>query len=1070
MEADLRADLFLVLSPYATETLGIPPEDVRQEGTGRSGRFDSMFGRCVIEYKRPHLLDSVNERHAAAAQAVDYLDDSTIGAEVLMVTDGHTWGLLRDESATPEVGEQGWLDLAVTPTSPAERFTWRVNSPETAARALALLATVRAAPVSAVSIVARLGPGTDEVVALLNSLRAALTASPAGSRPGVLFRQWLQLAGVAYGIDAPDSAWPKPPAQILGARLTPVLGPATYAEAVFVLHTYVALASKLIAAEMLALIAGDHESRPTQWLSLSDSELCTKLRALERGDVTASLRAPDLLAGDLFGWYTPLLSGDPQLVGTLRVVLEGFSKLAWARVANARGVAGDLLREFYSATVPTSMRRSLGEFFTPQWIAERILTRAAELSEASEAPLRVMDPACGSGSFLVAALRRAVSIQLAQGGSDEGAAVLAAVESVVGCDINPVAVLMSRVNLLLALGERVDLLPSISFHVYQSDSILLPDIVRGQKTLGEPDTRRLALEIGPIDVPSPLATLDGLRTLRVNIESGVSADRSPERFAMRLRAEVNKKALVAPEELDEAVAGAVDVYARITELAAAGKNGIWARIIEQSFAPAMLRPVDVVVGNPPWINWKHLPDAWQQRSRPVWEAWGMWQTQQKGGGVPLADVSSLLFARSVSTYCREGGIVALLLPQSALLADPGGRSLRRCHLRGTHEPSGRWFAPEAIDDFSRLNPFSPDAANKPVALYARVAEKPVFPVPQTTWERATAGSKIKRDQAWPIVRLGLNSIDRLTGPIEELESPWAPLPNPGDLSLRGPAATPPYVWGQGFHTRGADGLFFVEVTTPKPVGPDHVVRIRSVPSAGKNTASDPVREAEIESEYLWPLVRGQGIDPFAYNASGLYAIIPHDPEDLTKVLTVDQLATAAPRLYDYLERWIDRFARRSPYQELQPTAERPWGIQGPWGHLRRDANLVLSRYIHPAGMPPAAAALPRFDSRLGRVTTVYPNNKCNFLAVTSRDEASYVTGCLNAPISQVAIARFVSTTTIGPAALQRLPFPQFDPNRKSHGTVVEIARGLAEAPNAGLLEQLDLAVREVCEGAPHTEA
>jgi hypothetical protein len=91
-EADLRSDLFLVLGPFALNDLGLSLEDVRQEGTGRSGRFDSMIGRAVIEYKRPRLLESHAEREHAASQALGYLDDETLGAQVVIVTDGDTWG------------------------------------------------------------------------------------------------------------------------------------------------------------------------------------------------------------------------------------------------------------------------------------------------------------------------------------------------------------------------------------------------------------------------------------------------------------------------------------------------------------------------------------------------------------------------------------------------------------------------------------------------------------------------------------------------------------------------------------------------------------------------------------------------------------------------------------------------------------------------------------------------------------------------------------------------------------------------------------------------------------------
>lgn len=1060
-EAELRHDLFGILEPYAIDELEISRADVRQEGTATAGRFDSLFGRCVIEYKHPGLLSSPAERERAANQAIGYLEDLRIGAEVVIVTDGSTWGILRDETSAPEVGEQGWLDLGFpVVSSAADRFAWRPTSPQTCERVLALMATVRAAPVSAISVIDRLGPGRDEVIAVLRRLADALASRAPQSRADVLFLQWLQLAGVAYGIDDAETAWPKPPEKTLGSRLAPALGSRRYAEAVFCLHTYVAFAAKLIAAEVLALASGYHESRPTQWGSLSDVEFATRLRALESGELTAQMRAPDLLAGDLFGWYTPLLADDSKFVADVRAVITGFAELAWARLANARGVAGDLLRDFYAATIPSAMRKALGEFFTPQWAAERVLTRAYELAEL-DGPARVMDPSCGSGTFLVAATRQALARALAAG-ADEAEAAVKAVESVIGFDINPVAVLMARVNLLLALGDRVDLLPSISFHVYQTDSILLPDVVRGQQSFDQQDELRLPLLIGPVDIPASLATLEGLRALRANVEHGVENRRPVDRFATRLRGDLRRLGLEG-DGLAVALQGATSVYVQILKLAEDEKNGIWARVIEQAFAPTIVERVDLVVGNPPWINWKHLPEAWQQRSRATWEAWGLWQQKRKGGGIPLADISTLMLARSVATYCRPGGVVALLMPQSVLLADPGGRHIRRCRLANASTASDEvvHFSPVAVDDFTALHPFSPDAANMPIGLYVKAGEEGQFPVPQTRWTRAAARNRLPSDQSWSATMKLLAGTTDEIAPIEARDpsSPWARVAEADDLRLLPPDRRNSYRWGQGFHTRGADGLLFVEVTTPRPVGPSRLVRIRSIPSAGPNTKGEPVREAEVEAAFLWPMLRGQNVNPFGVTPSGQYVIVAHNPEKLTEVLTVDELAEAAPRLYDYLEPWIERFANRSPYGELRPTAVRPWGIQGPWLYLRRTAPLVVCRYIHPRKMPPAAPVAAMLDARLDLITTVYPNNKANFVAVRDEDEAWYVASFVNAPVAQRAIARFVSTTTIGPAALQRLPVPLWNPADETQRRLAGVGRAVHAGDRAS--DELDDLVRSL---------
>jgi hypothetical protein len=190
-------------------------------------------------------------------------------------------------------------------------------------------------------------------------------------------------------------------------------------------------------------------------------------------------------------------------------------------------------------------------------------------------------------------------------------------------------------------------------------------------------------------------------------------------------------------------------------------------------------------------------------------------------------------------------------------------------------------------------------------------------------------------------------------------------------------------------------------------------------------------------------------------------IVCHDPDNLTRVLTVEELATRAPRLFDFLEPLLPRLASRSPYQELQPTLERPWGIQGPWLHLRRGASLAVARYIFTGGTPPAAVSLPERDLRIGMTTVVYPNNKTNFVATESDEEAFYICAFVNSTAAQQAISRFVSSTTIPPAALQRLPIPKFDPANERHVALAALGRRFTGSPANADADALDAAVSAV---------
>lgn len=223
-----------------------------------------------------------------------------------------------------------------------------------------------------------------------------------------------------------------------------------------------------------------------------------------------------------------------------------------------------------------------------------------------------------------------------------------------------------------------------------------------------------------------------------------------------------------------------------------------------------------------------------------------------------------------------------------------------------------------------------------------------------------------------------------------------------------------------------------------------------------------MREAEVEADWLWPLLRGRDVAPFRTALSGLYAVLAHDPDDIGTVLTVDDIMGRGPLLYGYLEPWLDRLRSRSAY-DLRLTEQTPWGVSGPGRHLRPDAHLVVARYMHPRKTPPAAVCSPLMDHRLGRVTTVYPNNKVNFIAAGSRREAGYLAGFVNSPLAQAAIARQASSTTIAPVTMNSLPIPAFDPLNPDHLRLADCAARCSEAVDLTevLLEELDALVGEV---------
>ncbi|MFG2835950.1 BREX-2 system adenine-specific DNA-methyltransferase PglX [Streptomyces zaomyceticus] len=109
---------------------------------------------------------------------------------------------------------------------------------------------------------------------------------------------------------------------------------------------------------------------------------------------------------------------------------------------------GDLYQDLSEAA-----RKTYALLQTPEFVEEFILDRAMDpaVREFGYEGLRMIDPTCGSGHFVLGAFRRLVRLWAeGQPGKDAHERVRAALDSVHGVDLNPFAVAVARFRLLVA--------------------------------------------------------------------------------------------------------------------------------------------------------------------------------------------------------------------------------------------------------------------------------------------------------------------------------------------------------------------------------------------------------------------------------------------------------------------------------------------------------------------------------------------------------------------------------------------------------------------------------------------
>ncbi|MGH9670593.1 MAG: N-6 DNA methylase, partial [Terriglobales bacterium] len=215
-------------------------------------------------------------------------------------------------------------------------------------------------------------------------------------RVQTFFAEWQRIFGIVYGQELGKAeAESRALGKQFGVSTVPKLK-----EFLFAVHTYFALLMKLLAAELMTMQRGSMlESFIRPLAAASPDELRKSLRDLEDGGLFSRQGINNFLEGDFFAWY--LSEWDKALASELRKMATVLSSFDPATPYLAPEQSRDLLKKLYQYLVPKKLRHDLGEYYTPDWLAEHLLN---QLGYEGDLDKRLLDPACGSGTFLVLAI------------------------------------------------------------------------------------------------------------------------------------------------------------------------------------------------------------------------------------------------------------------------------------------------------------------------------------------------------------------------------------------------------------------------------------------------------------------------------------------------------------------------------------------------------------------------------------------------------------------------------------------------------------------------------------------
>ena len=438
-----------------------------------------------------------------------------------------------------------------------------------------------------------------------------------------------------------------------------------------------------------------------------------------------------VVESDFFSWPTEI-GGQP----IIKALAERISRFDWQG-----NFPNDIASILYQCVIPADERRQLGEYYTPEWLARDMV------SELITDPLaqRVLDPACGSGTFIVEAVRRYIAQAEAAGVAQEE--VFGGLHAAVtGIDVHPVAVHLARAAWTLAAKPAIGAGATgvVSAPIYLGDALQLryrSDDMFAEHEVAIVVENDIAANNGEaLELKFPRALVDDAQTfdgfisdIGDHIESGEDAALALDDHSI-------------PEEHRPML---LSTIATLQKLHDQGRNHVWTYYIRNMVRPVSLShsKVDVVIGNPPWLNYRNtssiLREALVQQSRNNYDIWtgGRYATHQ--------DVAGLFFARSVDLYLREGGKIGMVMPHSALQAGQYSR-WRSGHWRATH--NGHTvavnFGIKLPWDLERLEPndFFPIPSSVIFGERLSVADRGT-PLPRSVerWLGATGTNSVRRE-------------------------------------------------------------------------------------------------------------------------------------------------------------------------------------------------------------------------------------------------------------------------------------------------------------------------------------
>ena len=954
---------FLVLTGLATGD-GIVEENPPAEHSRRAVDLTALD--TFIEFKRRiGTTPGFDPDPENVRQLDDYLEQSHSRGRVRMgvLTDGKHW-LLRWPNAGPV---KPVLPYAFTFDDPDRWFTlfeWLRDNAFNAEEDV---------PPTRASIPDRFGPNSAHYERDIAVLKALYRRNKRANTIRVKTRLWRNLLMAALGeVAATDDDM----------------------DDLFVRHTYLtAVIGMVVQARFGIDVRERADNAPADLLQGREFRNATGLQGV--------------VESDFFAWPTEVDGGLPLLKTLARRV----ARFDWQQAPN------DVASILYETVIPPDERRQLGEYYTPDWLA-RTMVREVVTDPLNQS---VLDPACGSGTFVAEAVTHL--IEAARDKGLDGKDTLEWLRmSVSGIDVHPVAVHLARAAWVLAAQPAIQsavaegFTDSVTVPIYLGDALQLRyrtgDIFAEQDVTIQVNDEQNTELVFPVSLVDRAEDFDALMG---DVSEAIEKGEHPFVY-------LDDHGITDSDERDMLEA-TIDTLRRFHRQ---GRDHIWAYYTRNLVRPVALarNKVDVIIGNPPWLNYNKTASTLREElERQSKDNYGIWQG---GRYATHQDVAGLFFARCVDLYLKDGGVIGFVMPHSAL--QTGQYAKWRT---GTWRP-GRYL-PDLTVKFDFKTAWDLEG----------LEPNNFFPVPASVVFAERTG--------------GIGNATPLAGEVER----WLGKPGPDadrtgrtkivDTSVEGES---PYA---GFSRLGAILyprclLFVNETESPTTIRAGQTITVN--PRRGshdkrpwRNLDLTAITGQTIDKAHVFDVHLGESVVPYL-TLPPLKAVLPLKNGE--NALPIQKDGVGGVRLGGLTRRMRDRWRTISNLWEKHKSSVNKLDLIGQfdyWGHLSAQVAWMTSNNERRIRVVYTKSGIP--TSALVEDDSVIIDHKLFWIACKDVDEAYYLVAIINSDALYEAVTPLMPKGQFGARDLQKhlwkLPIPEFDAEDPLHVEISDAGRAAAVA-------------------------